>query len=147
MSGFANLFSGVNFKGTVQKYCQQVGWKIAEIDDKHAILKFSMDSGRNQSLWIIRYESTLEFSVPSFAHFDSEDNIPDTLSTILLRRNAQNKIGFWCLENVGGKFVFSCMHNAELELINVDYFARVVRGLIGECDMFEGILIDIVNRR
>lgn len=147
MSSFESLFSGVNFKSTVQKYCQQIGWKIAEIDDKHAVLKFSMDSGRNQNLWIIRYESTLEFSVPSMANFDSEDNIPHYLSSLLLKRNSQKKIGFWCIEEIGGKHIYSYMHNAELQLINVEYFQDVVRTLINECDKFEGILIDMLNQR
>lgn len=147
MSSFESLFSGVNFKNTVQKYCQQIGWKIAEIDDKHAVLKFSMDSGRNQNLWIIRYESTLEFSVPSMANFDSEDNVPHYLSSLLLKRNSQKKIGFWCIEEIGGKHIYSYMHNAELQLINTEYFQDVVRTLINECDKFEGILIDMLNQR
>ena len=33
MSGFSDLFSGMNFKGTIQKYCGQQNWKIAEIDE------------------------------------------------------------------------------------------------------------------
>jgi len=147
MSSFESLFSGVNFKSTVQKYCQLIGWKIAEIDDKHAVLKFSMDSGRNQNLWIIRYESTLEFSVPSMANFDSEDNIPHYLSSLLLKRNSQKKIGFWCIEEIGGKHIYSYMHNTELQLINTEYFQYVVRALINECDEFEGILINMLNQR
>lgn len=146
MSGLAKLFSGVNFKQTVQRYCNEIGWKIAEIDDKHATLKFNMDSGRTQTLWIIRYDTTLEFSVPSLAQFDSEDKIPHYLSTLLLKRNSQNKIGFWCIEESGGKQIYSYMHNAEAELINTEYFMRVVGLLVKECDDFEGLLIDMMNR-
>jgi hypothetical protein len=147
MSSFEALFSGVNFKNTIQRYCQEIGWKIAEVDDKHAILKFSMDSGTNQILFIIRYETTLEFSVPSIAAFDSEDNVPHYLSTLLLKRNSQKKIGFWCIEEVGNKHVFSYMHNAELQLINTEYFGDVIRTLINECERFEKILKDIFNQR
>ncbi len=104
-----------------------------------------MDSGRVQTLYILRYETTLEFSVPSEATFEDEDRIPHWLSTILLRRNAQNKIGFWCIEEIGKKQVYSYMHNAEMSLINQEYFARVILALIRECDNFEGILDKIVN--
>lgn len=141
MSGLAALFSGVNFKSTVQKYCAQNGWKIAEINNERAILKFGMESGRSQTLYIIRYASTLEFSVPSIAIFDSEDSVPHYLSTLLLKRNSEKKIGFWCIEQIGGKHVFSFMHNAELQLLTSDYFGSVVRVLIGECDNFEGVLL------
>jgi hypothetical protein len=145
MSGFAALFSGLNFQGTIRRYCDQIGWRIADINDKRALLKFTMNSGRTQSLWIVRYDTTLEFSVPSMAQFDSEERIPHYLSTVLLKRSAQNKIGFWCIEQIGGRFVFSCMHNAEMALINVEYFQKVVSALITECDTFEGILIEMLR--
>ena len=145
MSGFAGLFSGVNFMSTIQKYCAQAGWKIAEIDNEHAVLRFDMDSGRRQTLFILRFESTLEFSVPSMAVFDSENDIPHFLSTLLLKRSSENKIGFWCIEQIGGKHVYTCMHNAEMELIDSNYFTKVVRALIRECDNFEGTLIKVMR--
>jgi hypothetical protein len=81
----------------------------------------------------------LEFSVPSALSFD-EDDIPHMLSTLLLKRNVERKIGFWCLEKISEKFVFECMHNAEMQLIDSEYFGNVVRALINECDEFEGII-------
>ena len=143
--GLETLFSGVNFANTIKKFCATNGWKIADLNDKRAILRFSMSSGRDQTLYIIRYESTLEFSVPSMAAFDSEDNIPHFLSTLLLKRSAERKIGFWCIEEIGGKHVYSHMHNAEMQFIDSNYFAKVVRALINECDDFEGILIKILR--
>ncbi|MCS6872348.1 MAG: hypothetical protein RML95_03300 [Anaerolineae bacterium] len=145
MSGLAALFSGLNFQSTIRRYCDQIGWRIADINDRRALLKFNMRSGRTQSLWIVRYDTTLEFSVPSMAQFDSEDRIPHYLSTVLLKRSAQNKIGFWCIEQISGRHVFSYMHNAEMSLINVQYFERVVNALVTECDTFEGILIDMLR--
>jgi hypothetical protein len=143
--GLESLFSGVNFSGTIKKYCSANGWKIAELNDKRAILRFGMESGRSQVLFIIRYESTLEFSVPSMAAFDSEDQIPHYLSTLLLKRSSENKYGFWCIEQIGGKHVYSCMHNAEMQLIDSNYFATVVRALLKECDDFEGILMKMLQ--
>lgn len=143
--GFETLFSGVNFANTIKKYCSASGWKIADLNSERAILRFGMSSGRDQTLYIIRYESTLEFSVPSMAIFDSEDNIPHYLSTLLLKRSSERKIGFWCIEKISGKLVYSCMHNAEMQLIDSNYFAKVVRALVNECDDFEGILMRIMN--
>lgn len=143
--GFEALFSGVNFANTIKRYCAANGWKITDLNDRRAILRFSMSSGRDQTLFIIRYESTLEFSVPSMAGFESEEQIPHFLSTLLLKRSAEKKIGFWCIESIGGKHVYSCMHNAEMQLIDHNYFAQVVRALINECDDFEGTLIRIMR--
>ena len=139
--GFEALFSGVNFANTIMKYCAVNGWKIADLNNERAILRFSMSSGRNQTLYILRYESTLEFSVPSMAAFDSEDSIPHFLSTLLLKRSSEQKIGFWCIEQIGREHVYSCMHNAEMQLMDSNYFARVVRALINECDDFEDVLV------
>ena len=111
-----------------------------------SILRFAMESGRDQTLFIIRYESTLEFSVPSMAAFESEENMPHFLSTLLMKRSSEKKIGFWCIERIGDKSVYSYMHNAEMQLIDSDYFAKVVRALITECDDFEGVLIQLLSK-
>ncbi len=145
MSGFSSLFSSANFVTTVQKYCDTIGWKIAEIDSRKAILKFSMQSGRTQTVYIIRYDTTLEFSVPSLAAFDSEEKVPHFISTLLLKRNAKRKYGFWSIEEIGGKHVYSAMHNAELELMNTEYFRKVVSALVSECDEFETTLLNLLR--
>lgn len=141
MSSLKSLFSAANFKSTVKNYCQQIGWKIADIDDKHATLIFTMDSGRDQRLFLIRYEETIEFSVPSLIQIADEDDIPHQISTVLLKRNASKIYGFWAIEEINKKYTFSIMHNAQLELMNVDFFAAVVRSLISECDEFEDMLL------
>lgn len=141
MSTLTNLFSAANFRTTIRNYCNQIGWKIAEIDDKHATLLFDMNSGRTQKLYIIRYGEVLEFSVPSLLQADDDDEIPHPLSTLLLKRNAQMSIGFWAIEEINQKFTFSIMHNAPLELINVKFFEAVVNSLISECDELEGLML------
>ncbi len=144
MSGFSSLFSGLNFRNTIQKYAAQHSWRVAEVDNDHAVLRFSMSSGRTQILYIVRYDTTLEFSVPSLLSYDSDSEIPHYLSTLLLQRNASQKYGFWCIEKVGGKYIFSYMHNAEIQLIDVEYFGKVVRALLNECDEFEGTILKML---
>lgn len=100
-------------------------------------MKFEADSGNTQTLFIIRYENTLELSVPSGLKFNSLEDVPGWMSTLLLSRNSQYKVGFWCIEEIEGQNVFSIMHNAEISLINVDYFGKVVLRLVNECDEFE----------
>lgn len=145
MAGLASLFSSSSFRGTIQRYCSDQGWKIAEINEVKAVLRFRMDSGRSQTLYIIRYDSTLEFSVPSALNFSSIDDVPHYVSTLLLKRNREPKVGFWCIEEIGRDHVFSVMHNAEMQLIDSTYFARVVRVLINECDELEGVIEDMLR--
>lgn len=137
MSSLVESFSGSYFQQTIRNYCSDLGWRIRDISDRMATLRFDMESGHEQALFITRYESTLEFSVPSVFQFDTADKVPGYLSTLLLKWSAEKKIGFWCLEEIGEKLVFSCMHNAEMQLIDVDYFAAVVRALINQCESFE----------
>ncbi len=146
MPGLADLFAGSNFRGTIQRYCNANGWRIADLNDRRAILRFDMNSGRTQTLYIIKYESTLEFSVPSMLAFDSPDKLPHFISSLLLERNSENKIGFWCIETIGNKKVYSYMHNAEMSLLDANFFGRVVTALIKECDTLEGIVLDMMRR-
>lgn len=139
-------FSRDDFEHKVKDYCRRWGWNIAEIDSSHATLIFTMASGRDQTLYVVPYQTTLEFSVPSMAMFEDLDDIPHYLSTTLLQRNASKKIGFWCIEIIGDNYVYSYMHNAELQLITPDYFGAVVRELVAECEAFEQELLNFLQR-
>ena len=132
-----NLFSGTNYQSTIMKYCNQLGWGISEINNSRTILKFEADSGITQTIFIIRYEDTLEFSCPSGLKFQNRNNIPDGMSSYLLCENSKYKVGFWAIEIINDKSVFSIMHNAEMSLIDLRYFRTVVLQLVKECDKFE----------
>ena len=132
-----DLFSGNNYRSTILRYCNSLGWKISDINDVRTILKFSMDSGSTQTLFIIRYGETLEFSCPSGLKFDTTGDVPGWLATALLCKNQEYKVGFWCIEVIEGRQALSIMHNAEISLIDVNYFKGVVNKLIHECDDLE----------
>jgi hypothetical protein len=64
---------------------------------------------------------------------------------LLLGQNAKFKIGFWCIEQISNKQVYSIMHNAEISLIDVNYFKKVVIKLVQECDSFEQAIAEMLN--
>lgn len=132
-----DLFSSNNFQSTIIGYCNQVGLNISDINPNRAILKFKARSGSTQTIFILRYDTTLEFSCPSGLKFDSFNYIPHQLSSFLLKENSRYKIGFWCVEEIGNRLVFSIMHNAEITLIDVSYFIDIVKTLVDRCDEFE----------
>ncbi|XZN92102.1 MAG: hypothetical protein ACM65M_04405 [Microcoleus sp.] len=140
-----DLFSSFKFRSTIEGYCRDIGWKISSIDNEIAVIKFDMESGSTQTLLIVKYDSTLEFSCPSGLKFDDIDDVPHNLSTFLLGKNAEYKLGFWALQKIGRKQTFSIIHNAEMSLIDVNYFGRLVVKLIQECDDFERKIEELLN--
>ena len=96
-----------------------------------------------QRIYICKYDSILEFSVPSAAVFDCLDDIPDVISSILLTKNAEYKLGSWCLEKIQGKAVYSIMQNVDINYVDFAYFVKLVHFLISECDKFDGFLVEL----
>ncbi len=131
-----------SFEDLVINNSAKAGWKIAKLNDRQAILKFSMDSGIEQRLYITKYDSILKFSVPSAAVFDSLEEIPHIVSSILLTKNAGYKLGEWCVEKNQGKMVYSIMHNVDMNFVDSGYFVNLVHFLISECDKFDGFLVE-----
>lgn len=138
--------NGVYFKRAIKTYCEENEWNLIEADEDRAEVVYKIPGGLIKPLYISRHDSTVEFAVPSIVAFKLEEELPDSLSTIFLRRNSQKKIGFWCIDEIKGKFVYSCMHNVELKLLDSQYFARIVQGLIEECNAIEAIIKDVSGK-
>jgi 8-oxo-dGTP pyrophosphatase MutT (NUDIX family) len=139
--GIACLRSdGQYFKQAIRSYCEDYQWNLLELDEDSAELEYDMPAGGQKRVHITRHDSTVEFKVLSFVVIKSEEKLPGAFSTTLLRRNAQKKLGFWCIEQFGGDFVYCYMHNEELKLLDSGYFAEIVIGLTDECDAIEDII-------
>ncbi len=133
------------FHSLIQQFCDLQGWVPDSLDEKYAVLRFNMQSGRSKTLYIINYSPVVELSVPSLAVFDAEDKIPHYLSTILLKRGALRKIGYWCIVEIEGKQVYAVMHNADLPHLDAETFGDLVRALVSECDDFEETLVKMLR--
>lgn len=126
------------FQSTIKRFCKAHAWEIYEINEKKVKLKFQAESGNTHSLFVYRYDKDmlLEFSVPSGLSFPSGDQMPHGLSTILLERNSKLKLGFWCVEQLEDERTYTVIHNEEIGLLNSDYFGRIARRLVEQCDDF-----------
>jgi 8-oxo-dGTP pyrophosphatase MutT (NUDIX family) len=140
-------FDGEYFKRAVKTYCEDHQWEIAELDEDFAELILATPADRKQSLQLAHHDSMVEFSVPSTTIFHAEERLPGTLSTKLLRRNARKKIGFWGVDKISGKFVYSYMHNAELKLLDSQQFFNIVSALISESEVIEALIRDVSNEQ
>jgi hypothetical protein len=128
------------FQDLVKAYCNSLDWSIAESNEYMARLMFRLESGREQHVYIIAYNTTIEFSVPSEISFDNEESIPHLVSTVLLMQNAKAKLGAWVIETINNRPVFSIMHNIEMQDLNKDAFERTVQTLVMKCDEFEEMI-------
>ena len=132
-----DLFCDHNFQSTIKRYCDRLNWKIAEISPNSAILKLNMESGTAQTVSIFRFQTTLEFSCPSGLKFSRFKAIPHELSSILLKENSKDKWGFWCIEEIENRRLFSIMYNAKISLMDMSFFRGVVETLVTQCERFE----------
>ncbi len=144
MSDAASLFSPENFRTTLKQYASQNAWEIAEIDDEHAVFTFEIEeSGRQYEVDVARYDTALEFWVPSSIEVEADKDVPQEVAVTLLKRNSESKVGFWCLAETDDGLFLGCMHNAEVQLLTAEYFQDIVSALIDECDDLEQALEDL----
>jgi hypothetical protein len=125
----------------ITKMCEAHQWKIKELDDEHVVIQFAVNETRSQTLFIFGFDNSLEFSVPSFAAFDSLENLPHLISSTLLQVNAKTKIGFWCLEQIGDQLVYTFMHNTSMDNVTEEIFGEIVTSIIQRVEEFESLLI------
>ncbi len=133
--------SPVDFMAFINRMCDAHNWKVREVDDEHAVIEFILEKTRSQTLFVFSFEEEVEFSVPSFAAFESMDKVPHLISSSLLQINAKTKIGFWCMEHIGDKLVYTYMHNANITQLDEKNFSEIVTTLIQRVDEFENLLI------
>ena len=129
------------FEARVRRWATANGWVLHDLNTKRAVLKFDLPSGRTQTLYVIELGPVVELSVPSVLVFDSVEQVPPDLAIACLRRNAKNTLGFWCLEQIEGKQVLSCMWNLPHRLLDDRTFGEVVRELVVVCDDFESATV------
>jgi len=127
----------------ISRMCEANKWKITESDSEHVVIQFAVNEARSQTLFIFGFDNSLEFSVPSFAAFDSLEDVPHLISSTLLQINAKTKIGFWCLEQIGNRFVYTYMHNTVMENVTTESFGEIVSSIIERVEEFESLLTKI----
>jgi len=129
------------FEELLQAVATANGWVTSDLNAKRAVIKFEVPSGRTQTLYAIDLGEVVELSVPSLLVFDTVDDVPHDLAVTCLRRSAKAKVGFWCLEPIEGKQVFSIMWNLPRRHFDAETFGAVVRALVVGCDELESDLV------
>lgn len=138
--------NGEYFKRAVKTYCEEHHLELTDIDEDHGEVMFVIPVDRKKRLHLARYDSTVEFSLPGFNSFEAEEELPGILSTHLLLRNARKKVGFWCIDKIKDRFVYSFMHNAELKLLDSQHFFNIVSGLTAEAEALEELIREVTKK-
>ena len=117
-----------DFRGAVEQYCEAFNggegnrMQIVQLDDTSAEAEIINEDGYAFTLYLEHdsEEQELLFSIPSHAVFDQEEDIPDEVSTFLLKRNvAEDVTGHWALEELEEGWQYILYH--DLPLPNSDY--------------------------
>ncbi len=135
----------MNFPALMRNYCAKAGWTTAEISERKLRISFDMETGRRQTLYIILFDDTLEFSVQSALYFDSESELPHRISTDLMRKSCTNKVGMWVIEEIQGKYIYSLMHNCSMSELTSAGFEFNIDTMIRAVDKFDGAIQALVG--
>lgn len=130
------------FEARVNQLASGASIKVAELDNRHALIKFSSaNSGFVQPLFILPYDDVWEFSVPSAIKFDNISEFPQGLLAALFVSNSKNKRAFWCIEQISGKYLLSAMLNFPSDSLTPSEFSRICNALVSEVDKLESAIL------
>lgn len=134
----------MGFESRVRQLCTAASLKIAEVDQKHAVLRFSSQSG-TQTLWILPFDDVWEFSCQSAVSFPNIDDFPQKIAVLMLAMNAKNKRAFWCIEKISDKHVLSAMLNFPETALTAAEFERICFAIVREVERLEQALLDSMD--
>jgi hypothetical protein len=132
-----------NFKNIMTDFAETLEWDTSSIDKDYAEFEFETEDGATHTLWVtLLDDDVVEFDIPSAAVFERERDIPDTVATLLLKRNADLIVGAWAAEEYEEEWYLSLLWNvnlAELETMAHGDFEKHIFAMVEEVDEFDGI--------
>lgn len=136
---------GEYFKCAIKTYCEEDGLSLIEVDEDCAELEYLTDSGNSKTIHIKRDGSTIKLSVLNPTAF-KDAGPADAIATTLLRLNAQSRTGFWCVEQIKNRAVYSFANSVQLKLLDGRHFVESVVGLIEESDAIEETIANVSRK-
>lgn len=135
MSDTSHLYTAANFRATIRKYCEDLGFTISrEVEDAFSLRFDCGDCGIPVIVFVVRQDEDIKFFSPSNYHFDSEDEVPGDLCKELLKENAMPLFGAWSLERMGEKLNYGITGRIPLCNLTSEDFAVAANSLAARCD-------------
>lgn len=126
---------GRYFKQAVKTFCDENRLNLLEADEDYARLEYRVSGKDVKNIRLTRLGSTIKFQIHSPVVKRALTN--HAFSINLLRLNARNRTGFWCIEQDGRDSSYCLTNNAQLKLLDSRHFAEIIAGLIAECGALE----------
>lgn len=132
-----------SFQETIRRFVDQSGWETIVLTDDSAEIEFENEDGYTLTLYLQHDEDELIFSIPSIASFEHPEDIPDFVSTYLLKRNIFARTGFWALKELEDGWAYILYHdqklsNQDFEIdISAKAFHQIVQSMICEVEEFD----------
>lgn len=123
----------VTFADFISDLCTQIGWKLSDFDDELAVLEFDVGADRCQVVLLTPDESGLVIRAPSGPTFETEADIPDELSSSLLKRNAANRYTHWLIIKIEDQYLYACTSNLDPTKIDALGLKTAIELVIKEC--------------
>lgn len=131
-----------NFNKWLTDFAKYMDWEIEEMDEEGVWFTLEAESGNEIELLISHEEEIVYFDMPSEMNYTSEQAVPDSASTLLLKRNALLPVGGWCLDEYEEGWCFSLKWSLDLEtlvLMTQQNLEGLLNALADEVDEFNEI--------
>jgi hypothetical protein len=129
------------FQDLLTAFAKQLNWNTLRIDNETAEFDLEAESEEIHTLLVTLHEDDLvEFDIPSSAVFETENDIPGDISTMLLKRNMQLPVGAWALEEFTEDLAYSLIWTTTLDIlerISVEEMTENITWMVEEVDEFD----------
>jgi hypothetical protein len=129
------------FQELLTAFSKQLNWNTLRIDNETAEFDLEAESEEIHTLLVTLHEDDLvEFDIPSSAVFDTENEVPGDISTLLLKRNMHLPVGAWALEEFTEDLAYSLIWTttlANLERISAEEMTENITWMVEEVDEFD----------
>jgi hypothetical protein len=131
-----------SFETRMRDLASRSGLRVKSLSSTRATLAFQC-ARSSQTLYVYEFaEGIWEFSCVSAIHFSRTSDFPQPVLATVLVANSKNKVGFWCVELLGGDYVLEYMHNIPGDLLNPEEFRKTCSHVVGQVDDLERSIFD-----
>ena len=135
----------MSFESRIRRVASEASLNIAKANETFGLLKFNMESGNVQPVYVVPFDEVWEFSTQSALDTDDIFKFPSGILAWVLFRNSKSKRAYWCIESIQDKYYLSAMTNIPDISITPAEFSRTCRALVAEVEQLELALAKLLS--
>jgi hypothetical protein len=137
--GLFGMKKAKNFAQRIKEVADQAGLKVVEANEDLVVAMFALPEGRKQKVVMMPVGDLLGSTVFVVCSMSQQidGDLDAQMANRLLRENANHKVGYWGIIDLGeGQFV-GCHHSLVLETLDPKELDIIVRTVAMEADKLE----------